>query len=222
MIESCGDYEVVAGGSGFEALRLLPREKVDLIITDINMPIMNGIDATKILINEMGVKTPIVALTANALDGDKERFLALGMADYLSKPIDIKALERVLLKYSKPSSKAKANRNIEELLNSASSSLGLSKTLIEKLLRSYVFSLDETIAHMLEAISCMDFATIEINAHNLKSGAASLGLTHIVTPAQEMELKARSKDGSFDFELKLEELRVHFKELKRFSELHNS
>lgn len=213
------EYEFAINGKN--AIEKVKENSYDLILMDINMPIMNGIDATKILINEMNIKTPIVALTANALDGDKERFLALGMADYLSKPIEIKALERVLLRYSNRSSKSKPANNIKELLESASSSLGLSQTLIQKLLRSYVFSLDETISHILEAISCMDFATIEINAHNLKSGAASLGLAHIVAPSQEMELKARAKDNSFDFELKTEELRVHFEELKRFIKLND-
>ena len=72
----------------------------DLILMDENMPNMNGIEATKEirLINSCR-NIPIIAVSANALKGDKERFLAAKMDDYVSKPIDAKKLEVVLRKY---------------------------------------------------------------------------------------------------------------------------
>ena len=86
--------------NGKEAVALLKKEKFDIVLMDINMPEMNGIDATRI-IRERGDKVPIIALTANALEGDKEKFLAYGMNDYISKPIDMDRLYSVLDKYSK-------------------------------------------------------------------------------------------------------------------------
>jgi len=77
--------------------------KYDLVLMDINMPVMNGLEATQEIIryeNEKNIShTPIVALTANAIKGDRERFLSYGMDDYLSKPIDKKELDRILSKY---------------------------------------------------------------------------------------------------------------------------
>ena len=77
--------------------------KYDLILMDINMPVMNGLEATQEIIKYETDKnishTPIVALTANAIKGDRERFLSYGMDDYLSKPIDKKELDRILNKY---------------------------------------------------------------------------------------------------------------------------
>lgn len=72
--------------NGFEAIRMLQRLPYDLVLMDINMPQMNGIEACK-SIRQMGLSVPILALTANAMKGDRERFLDAGMDGYLSKPL---------------------------------------------------------------------------------------------------------------------------------------
>lgn len=87
------DYEFAFDGA--EAVKKVQTGVYDLILMDINMPIMNGVDAT-IEIRKLGINIPIIALTANALRGDKERFLEAGMDGYLSKPIDIKEFSEVI------------------------------------------------------------------------------------------------------------------------------
>jgi len=85
---------------GFEVLTKISKKRYDLILMDINMPNLNGIETTKEL-NRLGICTPVVAMTANALKGDRERFLDMGMSDYLSKPIEFNAFYELLLKYNK-------------------------------------------------------------------------------------------------------------------------
>ena len=85
---------------GLEVLSKTSHQRYDLIFMDINMPNMNGVETTKKLQN-LGVCTPIVAMTANALQGDRERFLDIGMSDYLSKPIKFNDFYELLLKYNK-------------------------------------------------------------------------------------------------------------------------
>ncbi|WP_421751170.1 response regulator [Croceimicrobium sp.] len=69
----------------------------DLIFMDIEMPIMGGLEATRRIQDEMGESAPpIIALTAHAMDGDRERFIEAGMADYLTKPIDLGALQEII------------------------------------------------------------------------------------------------------------------------------
>jgi|GEM_PF-1209259 signal transduction histidine kinase/CheY-like chemotaxis protein/HPt (histidine-containing phosphotransfer) domain-containing protein len=76
--------------NGIEAIEAVEAEPFDLILMDVNMPEMSGIEATKIIRRMPGERgqIPIIALTANAMKGDKERFLAAGMSDYVSKPLD--------------------------------------------------------------------------------------------------------------------------------------
>jgi two-component system, sensor histidine kinase len=93
-------HEVLVAGDGFEALDLLSRRTVDLVFMDISMPKLDGIETTRRIragrVRGVPSDLPIVALTAHALKGDRERFLAAGMDEYVSKPIDPAELTRVI------------------------------------------------------------------------------------------------------------------------------
>jgi len=94
MLENLG-HDVIIANNGQEAVDQFKREKFDMIFMDIQMPVMGGIDATKAirkLEEKSSDHTPIIALTANALVGDKECFFAAGMDDYIAKPIKQKDL----------------------------------------------------------------------------------------------------------------------------------
>ncbi|WP_243366388.1 PAS domain-containing hybrid sensor histidine kinase/response regulator [Fundidesulfovibrio soli] len=99
-----GEHSVVAVENGVEALEALSKEPFDLILMDIRMPEMDGEDATRRIrageIPGLNPRIPIIALTAYALKGDRERFLAAGMDDYIAKPIDVDELDSILGKYA--------------------------------------------------------------------------------------------------------------------------
>jgi len=83
--------------NGEEAVAAVKATKYDLVFMDIEMPIMDGISATKSIVADMGDQAPpIIALTAHSMDGDRERFLEAGMVDYITKPIDINRLNDIL------------------------------------------------------------------------------------------------------------------------------
>ncbi len=99
-IESLDDYEIVEASSGFEALRLLPREKVDLIITDINMPDINGLELINYVRNNPNYKDiPLFIVSTEGSEKDLEKGLALGANEYLVKPFDPARLQHLIQKY---------------------------------------------------------------------------------------------------------------------------
>jgi CheY-like chemotaxis protein len=90
--------------NGLEALDMIEKEKFDCVLMDLQMPVLDGFEATAVIRNKerrSGGHLPIIALTAHAIAGDLERCLAAGMDGYLTKPIDPKhvftTIERVLL-----------------------------------------------------------------------------------------------------------------------------
>src|SRR5580704_3384421 len=93
------DFEVVIAGNGLEAIEQLGKDAFDCILMDVQMPEMDGIEAThhiRSLSDPVKANIPIIALTANALKGDSEKYLAAGMTDYLAKPFDEERLFRVI------------------------------------------------------------------------------------------------------------------------------
>jgi len=97
------NIDVTLVSDGKQALELRKKNIYDMIFMDIQMPVMGGIDATKSILEfekrEQQVHVPIVALTANALAGDKEKYINAGMDDYLSKPIELNNISLLLEKY---------------------------------------------------------------------------------------------------------------------------
>lgn len=100
MLEKAG-HQIEIASNGLEALDALVRTEFDLILMDVNMPEMDGPTATKRIRDLPGPKaqTPIIALTANAMKGDRERMLEVGMNDYVSKPIDPAKLADAILRH---------------------------------------------------------------------------------------------------------------------------
>ncbi len=93
-------YQILAARNGMEGVMLALKEKPDLILMDVMMPVMDGVEATKRIRAEEELRDiPIIALTALAMQGDRERCLQAGMNDYLSKPVQMKELENLILKH---------------------------------------------------------------------------------------------------------------------------
>jgi CheY-like chemotaxis protein len=97
MLERDG-HAVTVAANGLDALRLLETERYDLIFMDVQMPEMDGIEATRRIREQEphGVRTPVVALTAGAMQSDRADCLAAGMDAYLSKPIRVEELRNAL------------------------------------------------------------------------------------------------------------------------------
>ncbi len=96
-------YKIDAVENGRKVLEMMERKKYDIILMDIQMPVMNGMEATKAICEKYPEeeRPSIIAITANAMPGDRERYLNAGMVDYLPKPIKFKDVQNVLIKWGK-------------------------------------------------------------------------------------------------------------------------
>ena len=101
LLEKSG-HAVTLAGNGQEVLELLRDGEFDMVLMDIQMPVMGGVEATEIIRSTPGRhrNVPIIALTAYAMTGDREKFLASGMDDYLAKPVSVEGLRRLVEKHA--------------------------------------------------------------------------------------------------------------------------
>jgi CheY-like chemotaxis protein/nitrogen-specific signal transduction histidine kinase len=205
-------YEIVDNGK--KAVEKVFEKSYDLILMDINMPIMGGIDALK-KIRERGITTPIVALTASSMEGDREKYLQYGFDDYIAKPININELEKVFDFYFKDQKvfleeeekeikiekKSICTIDLEQLKDE----LSFSKGLLEKLLKIFLESYPKYMKNLQNFIDKKDFKGIQEWAHTLKGSAASMKIECIRTLANEIEVSA-SKEEHFDYQAKIDEI----------------
>jgi CheY-like chemotaxis protein len=181
LLERVG-LEVDVAENGARALEELERRSYDLVLMDVQMPEMDGLEATrKIREREKGTSThvPIVALTAHSMKGDRERFLAGGMDDYLSKPLDAGQLYRVLSKHlsavgeqkiSPESTGATGVLDLHELYDRLGGDRELARELLSVFLDEHV----KMSAGVEKALQAGDAEGLKAAAHGLKGMAANI------------------------------------------------
>ena len=99
-VENLPEVEVVEAMNGFEALRILPQQPINLIITDINMPDINGLEIIHFVKNTPGYQSiPIIIVTTEKSAKDREKGLELGASEYITKPFDPADLLEIVRRY---------------------------------------------------------------------------------------------------------------------------
>ncbi len=99
-LEDAGDFKFIETASGFEALKILPRERFDLIITDINMPDINGLELVSFVKkSDLYKNIPLFIISTEGSRQDVAKGLALGANEYIIKPFKLEELQRTVLKY---------------------------------------------------------------------------------------------------------------------------
>jgi len=229
--EMLSQYDIVPmfAFNGKEAVVMAQEGEYDIIFMDINMPEMNGIDATKVL-REAKITTPIIALTANALEGDKERFLAQGMDDYISKPIDTKLLDALLKKYQDIKGDVSETETVvpvEELskiedkifvdaLLEAKESMHFSIAIIIRLFNSFLPNAIKNIELLEEALLEDDKVKIYEKAHALRGISLSLKFVCISEPCNTLEYGAKDKED-IDYKGLVKEVNMYVRYLEKNS-----
>lgn len=193
-------HSIDIAGDGLEALALHGRNRYDAVLMDIQMPVMDGIEATRIIREKEGAgrHTPIIAVTACALSGDRERFMAAGMDEYLPKPIKIEELYNIIERIAE-----EKNGEVPEQYGNIR--LGENGELIfapagEKPLQRDVFpeleELEQVLYELQAAIKEGRFTVIEGAVHKVKKLAIRINEDRLTDLAFKAELAARKSDWS--------------------------
>ena len=187
--------------SGYEAIDKIKHKSVyDIIFMDHMMPKMDGIEATSI-IRGLGYTGPIVALTANAVAGQAEVFLASGFDDFISKPIDIRILNTVVNKYVRDKYPELArNERTKIQLHKIGIDVKQGVTVFADDMNDYISSLHSFLKNAPNTIAKLYDVTAEnmadycINIHSLKSASAWICAEDIRKDAEKLEILAKSGD----------------------------
>lgn len=201
LLEKWG-HRVTLARNGQEALDALDGQDFDVIFMDVQMPVMDGLEATmRIRACEKltGRHVPIVAMTAHALVGDRERCLKAGMDDYVSKPIHAAALQKVLLRSlsaipgapSLPGGDAE-NESVHGAVNldSALEHVNGDRELLWELLEVFMREMPELLAGLRHAVQNSDSASVAQLAHKLKGAAGIFGAQDLVEKLADLEARA--------------------------------
>jgi len=199
MLESAG-VTVTCAEDGYNALEIYENDSFDLVLMDISMPGIDGIETSAQLMQmPTWNQVPIIALTAYAMPGDKERFLSLGMSDYIEKPLDKVRLLQVVGHYLQASSQPTVSDD-QAGDNATSEIIDMSKLyhlandtspeLIPELAQVFIDDSKQRLTELEAALpqfAHADKEEIERNLHTLGSSAALYGLTELSTAARRLE-----------------------------------
>ncbi|MGH9561551.1 MAG: response regulator, partial [Terracidiphilus sp.] len=201
LLEKHG-YAVSVAENGREALDALKQEKFDLVVMDLQMPVMDGFEAIRaIRAAELrgGGHLPIVALTAHAMQGDRERCLEAGADDYVTKPIRtadlFAAIERIMRRGETPQTinASRSNRAGDALdVDAALNRVEGDRELLDELVRLFVESSPAAMQEMRQALNERDAHCLDRLAHTMKGSSGSLGANRVSEAALVLEMRARS------------------------------
>ncbi|HLK28155.1 MAG TPA: response regulator [Puia sp.] len=207
ILESWG-CEVTIANDGKEAVRLLQQNSFDCILMDVQMPELDGIAATELirkLPDQKKSTIPIIALTANALAGDKEKYTIAGMNDCLAKPIDEEKLFSVISKNLSQkfySTQEKSEDNIEtqtipqEKLYDLSMVLSVSggnKEFIKKMIALFIETVPQNVVELKKSAESENWEQVAKIAHKLKSTIDSMGIKSLHQNIRSVESNAKQK-----------------------------
>ena len=227
MLEKLG-HQVTVVSSGREAVSVVQSGKFDVIAMDVQMPEMDGLEAAARIRRwerATGTHIPIIAMTAHAMKGDRERCLKAGMDGYTSKPIRIKELERAIAKLV-PTISAPVSRNdeAEQVIDHGAllESFDGNRRVLKQTVRLFLADYPRHLAEIKEAIHRGDANALTIAAHALKGSVGNFAAKNAFAVAQRLETMGRNRELETAGEERIaleSELALVSKELRRLTRI---
>lgn len=203
MLQKLG-YRADVVANGLEAVAAVERQQYDVVLMDVQMPEMDGIEATRtIALNVPAAMRPrIIAMTAHAMAGDRERCMLAGMDDYLNKPIEVASLGAALARSQRLADSSserttspqmvRFNRSRIESLREIGGLTG--EDVVGELVHAFSSDAETSLNRMIAALDSGDLKTLERVAHSYKSTCATLGGEYAAEFCQILENQARDGD----------------------------
>ena len=204
--------EIIQAENGIVAIKKLKNKPVDLIIMDLQMPLMGGLETTRIIREELKMNTPIIAVTANALLSEKIKCLKSGFNDYITKPFESQQLMQSiynqfnpekLIKFQQKKSKTGFCRRINQLYDlSILKNISNDDHFITKMLQIYITTTPELIEDIKYNFKTKNFENLQKIAHSLKASIDNLGILSLQKEIRELEIY-QNPEEDFDKYTKL-------------------
>jgi len=188
-------YRADVAGNGLEAIAALRRQPYDVVFMDVHMPEMDGLIATQRICEEWSLSDRpwIIAMTANAMQGDRDKCIAVGMNDYISKPIRVDELIRALSESEPRVKNPEPVPVLEEAIDTSvlrdfRATMGSeANQFLVQLIELYLEETPSLLAEMDKAVIQTNAAQLQSAAHTLKSSSASLGAMSLSKLCEQLE-----------------------------------
>jgi TMAO reductase system sensor TorS len=204
LLEKRG-HSVVVASNGREALQALNQQQFDAVLMDVQMPDMDGLEATQAIRaaeRESGQHIPIIAMTAHAMKGDRERCLAVGMDGYISKPLHPSELFEAVESLARPTRESSSETLAEPVAPATASeasfnpevvlaNLGGNMALLREIIEVFFGEYPELLQKMRDALAHDDAEALRRAAHTLKGAVAIFGPTKARELAEQLETMGR-------------------------------
>jgi len=201
---------IFEAADGQEAVDFLRGETVDIVLLDIQMPVMSGLEAAEVIRREISATVPIIALTANAIRGESEKCLAAGMNDYLAKPFQEGALIKMICEWVGAAGVAGhgATREAAVAANDAVVDTGRPPlygfgrleeigqgdgVFVKKMVQLFVDTVPKVVGELQTAAVKGDFQTVYAKAHSLKPSLHNFSIDCLAEAMLELERLAMAK-----------------------------
>ncbi len=196
-------FKVTVAENGHKAIEILKNNSFDLVLMDVEMPGMNGYETTRqirqLKSSRLDTNLPIIAMTAHAMSGDREKCISAGMNDYISKPINMHLLNEIIDRLGISRSISGLPPLTEEVLASDETAIQIKKLQklqkeieerFDMLVRVFLESIPQKLHAIYESIDKQCYEDLRITAHQLKGSCASFYAHKMVDLCQELETQA--------------------------------
>ena len=195
-------FEVHTVSNGADALDAVDSNEYSAVLMDCHMPVMDGFASTRLIRQrEIGRRTPIIAMTAGALSEDRKRCLEAGMDDYVSKPVDLDALEKALSRWVPKAADFVPEDGQQELPIDGNRLTHLKQlegphgsNLLPLVIDSFVDRSAELLDAARRAVDTGDASLLRNTAHELKGASANIGANQVARICDELDIAARQED----------------------------